>query len=253
MSTTSQGEGWWQASDGNWYPPERRGSDGRLSRFPVPLRPPGYFVPTTPCPRCGQPTMADRAGCDNCGQVKMLPIGVTFTTAGRRFGQYALDALLFIVTLGIGCLIWSLFIWRRGRDAGHADTCAFKAVKLDDRSGGDVGDHGPREFVGKYIVMGLISSIFFPAWVVLVFMLMWDKNKQELWDKIAGTIVVSNYPEPVEVGHRSMPSQCRLRFRPSPHRRPWPPAASGLGRDQAPARRMARTGSYGVRGAPVYP
>jgi uncharacterized RDD family membrane protein YckC len=129
----------------------------------------------------------------------MLPIGVTFTTAGRRLGQYALDALLAIVTLGIGYLIWSLFIWRRG-ETPAMQILRIKVVKLDTGVPATWGTMALREFVGKYIVMGLISSIFFPAWVVLVFMLMWDKNKQELWDKIAGTIVVSNYPEPVEFG-----------------------------------------------------
>ncbi len=198
MSTTSQGEGWWQASDGNWYPPDAGGGPaGQPAPGPAPAA--GYFVPTTPCPRCGQPTPAEQAGCDNCGQVKMLPVGVTFTTAGRRLGQYALDGLLAIVTLGIGYLIWSLFIWRRG-ETPAMQILRIKVIKLETGQVATWGTMALREFVGKYIVMGLISSIFFPAWVVLVFMLMWDKNKQELWDKIAGTIVVSNYPEPVEAG-----------------------------------------------------
>jgi uncharacterized RDD family membrane protein YckC len=221
MSTTSQGEGWWQASDGNWYPPDAGGA-AAVQPVPGPAPAAGYFVPTTPCPRCGQPTMADRAGCDNCGQVKMLPIGVTFTTAGRRFGQYALDALLFIVTLGIGYLIWSLFIWRRG-ETPAMQILRIKVVKLDTAVPATWGTMALREFVGKYIVMGLISSIFFPAWVVLVFMLMWDKNKQELWDKIAGTIVVSNYPEPVEFGQPfdAQPMQAAVPTEPAP-----PPVAA---------------------------
>jgi uncharacterized RDD family membrane protein YckC len=172
--------------------------------MPGPAPAAGYFVPTTPCPRCGQPIATDRAGCDNCGQVKMLPVGVTFTTAGRRFGQYLLDILLAIVTLGIGYLIWSLFIWRRG-ETPAMQILRIKCVKLETGQAATWGTMALREFVGKYIVMGLISSIFFPAWIVLVFMLMWDKNKQELWDKIAGTIVVSNYPEPVEVGAPEAP------------------------------------------------
>jgi uncharacterized RDD family membrane protein YckC len=134
----------------------------------------------------------------------MLPVGVTFTTAGRRLGQYALDGLLLLVTAFIGWFIWSLFIWRRGETPGM-QILRIKCVKLESGQVATWGTMFLREFVGKYIVMGLISSIFFPAWVVLVFMLMWDKNKQELWDKIAGTIVVSNYPEPVEVEQPSVP------------------------------------------------
>ena len=29
MSDTSQGPGWWQASDGKWYPPEQSPGGGR--------------------------------------------------------------------------------------------------------------------------------------------------------------------------------------------------------------------------------
>jgi len=49
-------------------------------------------------------------------------------------------------------------------------------------------------------------------------MLMWDKNKQELWDKIAGTIVVSNYPEPVEFGQPfdAQPMQAPVPTEPAP-------------------------------------
>ncbi|HEY6624890.1 MAG TPA: RDD family protein, partial [Acidimicrobiales bacterium] len=96
-------------------------------------------------------------------------------------------------------LIWSLVIWRSG-ETPAMQIMRIKVVKLDT---GEVAPYGTmflREFVGKWVIMGLIASIFFPAWVVLVFMLMWDKNRQELWDKMAGTIVVSNYPEPVQVG-----------------------------------------------------
>lgn len=50
MSEQSQGPGWWQASDGRWYPPE--------------LAPPGYvepteIAPTTTRPTAAQPTTAE--------------------------------------------------------------------------------------------------------------------------------------------------------------------------------------------------
>ncbi|MGH9096964.1 MAG: RDD family protein, partial [Acidimicrobiales bacterium] len=93
----------------------------------------------------------------------------------------------------------SLIIWSRGQTPAM-QILRIKVVKLDTHMPATWGTMFLREFVGKYLVMGAISAIFFPAWVVLVFMLLWDKNKQEVWDKIAGTIVVSNYPEPVIAG-----------------------------------------------------
>lgn len=43
MNDTSQGPGWWQASDGKWYPP---GSDPRHSVPPPPSQLPATIVPT---------------------------------------------------------------------------------------------------------------------------------------------------------------------------------------------------------------
>ena len=49
MSDYSQGPGWWQASDGKWYPPE--------SAAPTPAAAPGPFTaPTYNQPSYGQPT-----------------------------------------------------------------------------------------------------------------------------------------------------------------------------------------------------
>lgn len=49
MSDTSQGPGWWQASDGKWYPPEQ--APGYAAPPPPqapPLPPPGYGPPPQP-------------------------------------------------------------------------------------------------------------------------------------------------------------------------------------------------------------
>ncbi|HEY2563594.1 MAG TPA: RDD family protein [Acidimicrobiales bacterium] len=199
MSTTSQGEGWWQASDGNWYPPDAGGA-AAVQPVPGPAPAAGYFVPTTPCLRCGQPTVLDRVSCEHCGQVKMLPLGVTLTTPGRRLGQYSLDLLLSIVTLGLGWFIWSLFIWRRG-ETPAMQIMRIKVVMKDTGQPATWGPMALREIVGKGIIMGAIAAVTaYIAWIILAFMLMWDKDRQELWDKIASTIVVSGYPEPVEFG-----------------------------------------------------
>ncbi len=238
MSSASQGEGWWQASDGNWYPPETAaGAAGQQAPGPAaypgpaPSGPaPGIYLPALPCPRCGQPSATDRVSCEYCEQVKTLPVGVTMTTPGRRLGQYALDLGLAIITAFIGWFIWSLVIWRSG-ETPAMQIMRIKVVKLDTGEVAPWGTMFLREFVGKWIVMGLISSIFFPAWVVLVFMLMWDKNRQELWDKIASTIVVSNYPEPVEVGDpylasaEQVPSPVPMGQAPAPVAAEQPPQA----------------------------
>jgi uncharacterized RDD family membrane protein YckC len=130
----------------------------------------------------------------------MLPLGVTLTTPGRRLGQYSLDLLLSIVTLGLGWFIWSLFIWRRG-ETPAMQIMRIKVVMKDTGQPATWGPMALREIVGKGIIMGAIAAVTaYIAWIILAFMLMWDKDRQELWDKIASTIVVSGYPEPVEFG-----------------------------------------------------
>jgi uncharacterized RDD family membrane protein YckC len=116
-----------------------------------------------------------------------------FATPGVRLGQYVLDLLLFIVTFGIGWLVWSLIVWGRGQTPGM-QILQIRAVKLTTGQTATWGTMFLREFVGKGLVMGLVSAVFFPAWLVLVFMLLWDDQKQELWDKIASTIVVTGGP-----------------------------------------------------------
>jgi hypothetical protein len=47
MSSASQGPGWWQASDGNWYPPQQQPGYAPPPPAP-PSSPPGYAPPPGP-------------------------------------------------------------------------------------------------------------------------------------------------------------------------------------------------------------
>ena len=44
----------------------------------------------------------------------VLPNGTQLASVGRRIGAYFLAIPLFVVTLGIGYLIWGLILWGRG-------------------------------------------------------------------------------------------------------------------------------------------
>ena len=58
------------------------------------------------------------------------PRGDVVSTVGKRFGQYLLDGLLMIATLGIGYLIWSLIIWSKGQTPGM-QCLGMRCVKQD--------------------------------------------------------------------------------------------------------------------------
>jgi len=47
--------------------------------------------------------------------------------------------------------------------------------------------------VGKWLLVdALIGGVRFVAAIVLDCMRVWDRDRQELWDKIAGTIIVDD-------------------------------------------------------------
>lgn len=80
MSDTSQGPGWWPASDGKWYPPEAQ-----------PAPPPGMYAPP------GQPPHGYQQ------QGYGYTYGPTYTYSGfwRRVAAAVLDGLLLSVPTGI--------------------------------------------------------------------------------------------------------------------------------------------------------
>jgi uncharacterized RDD family membrane protein YckC len=95
----------------------------------------------------------------------------------------------------------------------------LKVVKKDTGQAATWGTMALREIVGKGIIMGAIAAFTaYIGWIILVFMIMWDKDNQELWDKIAETIVVSNYPEPVQFGQPfdAQPMQVLIPTEPAP-------------------------------------
>jgi uncharacterized RDD family membrane protein YckC len=59
---------------------------------------------------------------------------VTFyqlATPGARLGAYLLDLALFILTLGVGWLIWSFFTWQRGQTPAKS---ILRQVIVDDET-----------------------------------------------------------------------------------------------------------------------
>jgi uncharacterized RDD family membrane protein YckC len=68
----------------------------------------------------------------------------------------------------------------------------MKVVKKDSGRRASYGTMALRELVGKWLIMTLISFVCSIVALVLDFMLLWDKDRQQLWDKVAGTIVVDD-------------------------------------------------------------
>jgi len=87
-----------------------------------------------------------------------IPAGMELSSVGKRLGGYLLDLLLVIVTLVIGWIVWSLIVWGRGQTPGK-QLLKMRCVKLSTGRRATWGTMALREFVGKYLIMTLISTV----------------------------------------------------------------------------------------------
>lgn len=139
-----------------------------------------------PCVNCGEAPGYERS-CRVCRQVTGMPAGITTSSARRRLLGFALDLVLAIVTLGIGYLVWTLIVFRGGRSPAK-QLLGMRAVKLkDDRPA------GWWRMLWREIAKLLLLTV-----LVSAFWILWDYDNQELWDKMAETLVV-DWPRHVPV------------------------------------------------------
>lgn len=142
------------------------------------------------CPACG---VAIRPGlnlCTSCGQVLTLPRGVRLASPGRRLAAYLRDGLIVILTLGLGALVWSLIVWNDGRTPGKQ----LLGLRVVDAVTGQPAGWGRmflRIVVYQATVIGLVGMITFGIATLVGHMwLLWDQRRQNLYDKMASTLVV---------------------------------------------------------------
>lgn len=117
-----------------------------------------------------------------------LPLGVTAANPWIRLGSYFLEAILMVVTLGIGWLIWA------SMTAGSGQTPAKRLLKLRVI---DASSLRPVGFGKMFWVRGLLAGIVAQFAIlftlgILLFMPFWDKRKQNIWDKVSSTYVVND-------------------------------------------------------------
>lgn len=188
---------------------------------------PGTGVPVRPCPSChrewGQGVL-----CQACGQVDGLAVGVRVASPGKRLGAHALDTVLGVVTLYIGWLIWAFIIFGRGQTPAK-QLLHMRTVHL---ANGEVSSWG-RTFLREAIAKPIISFAAVFTFGLLLFWLLWDKNKQELWDKMMDTVVVSDPHDQLARG--ALPPPDRPGIHPPVLQPPASPSPVPPGQAQPPA------------------
>jgi uncharacterized RDD family membrane protein YckC len=115
----------------------------------------------------------------------MLPQGTQLASVGRRIGAYFLAIPLFIVTLGIGYIVWGLVVWGRGQTPA-LQVLGMRCYRPETGKVASWGWMALREIIGRLldgilsIITGLVSFILFAA----------RADHRSLHDLVAGTVVL---------------------------------------------------------------
>ena len=120
-----------------------------------------------------------------------LPDSVRLTSAWGRLGGNLLEGLLTVVTLFVGWFVSSIILWGRGQTPAK-QLLGKRVLRRDSPTPAGRGRMVVREVLCKGLI-GVLSNLTLVGFVVY-FWLLWDSDRQELWDKMVGTVVV-NDPE----------------------------------------------------------
>jgi uncharacterized RDD family membrane protein YckC len=140
------------------------------------------------CPNCRRSWGAGRS-CQFCRQVEGLPVSIRLSSPGKRLGGWLLEGILVVVTLWIGWLVWSLIVYGQGQTPAK-QLLGMRCVTLATGRRAGWGRTFAREFLAKSLI-GVLASVTVIG-VVAYFWLVWDRDNQELWDKLVGTVVVDD-------------------------------------------------------------
>ena len=109
---------------------------------------------------------------------------------GRRLWGYVLENVFFVVTLGVGWIVWFAFVAPKGTSPGKQ--AAGTVVLRDGRLAG-AGTMWARDVAIKIFLGALVLSVPVAGWIAVLLACLWccwDRQRQCAWDKMAGTVVV---------------------------------------------------------------
>lgn len=143
------------------------------------------------CISCGRDPGVGQA-CQSCRHVTGMPAGISLSTPGRRFGGYVLEGVLMVVTLGIGWLVWVIFFTAKHGQTPAKQLLGMRVVKTQSHKVAGWGDMFVRDVVYKNVISAAVVFFTFGLFAISYFWLLWDRNNQQLWDKMGATIVVDD-------------------------------------------------------------
>jgi uncharacterized RDD family membrane protein YckC len=119
---------------------------------------------------------------------RVLPADVIIANPWIRLGSYFLELILGVVTLWIGWLVWAAFTGPTGQTPAKR-LLNLRVIRAETMQ--------PAGLAKMFWVRGLLAGIVAYVAVVftlgiILFMPFWDRNNQNLWDKVSNTRVVSD-------------------------------------------------------------
>ena len=115
-----------------------------------------------------------------------LGSGVVPCGNGTRLWATILDGLLFIVTCGIGWLIWSIVLWQQSTSPAKK-MLKLKIVDLNTGAPASMVQMLLREVLGKIVLSTVTSGLTTLVGAVLILVV---PSRQGVWDYISKTTVV---------------------------------------------------------------
>jgi len=192
MSDVSQGPGWWMASDGKWYPPESApGYQQQGQQFgQVPGMMPNYPTgPNTtfvqvPTDALGRPLAGWwlRVAATLIDGLLMGAIEVAIRAGTGQSSYLATIASLIIVLA-----YQALMLASQGQTLGNM---AAGTIVVDAATGAPVTSGKAWARSAMDVVFRVGTMLFVIPILVDDLWPLWDKQKQTLHDKVAGTVVV---------------------------------------------------------------
>jgi uncharacterized RDD family membrane protein YckC len=150
---------------------------------PPPGQPPGQYP--------AAPQYQQQAQLDQRGYVLdyesglYIPPGTELASHGRRIGAYFLAIPLFIVTLGIGYIVWGLILWTEGTSPA-LKVLGMRVWRVDTGEVPRFGRMALRDIVGRIVdgIVGIITE------VISFTLFLTTARRQALHDMIASTTVL---------------------------------------------------------------
>lgn len=180
MSDFSQGPGWWQASDGKWYPPEQ--APGAAPTAPPPGAAAYGQAPAYGAPAAAGPQLADWGTRVASYAIDWIALGVLSNVVSAV--SDVLGLLVSLLALAFG--IYNAYL--NGATGQSVGKRVMGTKVVSETTGEVIGG-------GMGIVRWLAHILDSLACLIGWFLPLFDSKKQTISDKVVKTVVITGIPK----------------------------------------------------------